>query len=132
MSEAIEDLKRQIRARLPRDFRSVPPKTQTSEKKHLEVWETAAGKTRFVGFEFDRKDFLNIWLATMNVPAMLPETIKRTDKIWEGGRHVGVGEDTDGTNSNIKGYDAFRNKKVTRLAVTSLADAELILEHLTK
>lgn len=132
MSDAIEDLKRQVRARLPRDFRAVQPKTQASQKKHLEVWETALGKTRFIGFEFDRKDFLNIWLATMNVPPALPDTIKRTDKIWEGGRHVGVGEDTDGTNSNLKGYDAFRGKKVTRLAVTTLADAELIMEHLTQ
>ena len=131
MSEAIEDLKRQIRARLPRDFRPVPPSRETSQKKHLEVWQTAAGKTRFVGFEFGRTDFLNVWLATMNVPASLPDTIKRIDKIWEDGRFVGVGGDTSGANSNLKGYDAFRGKKVTRLAVTSLADAELILEHLT-
>lgn len=132
MTDTIEDLKRQVRARLPRGFLPVQPKTQASQKKHLEVWETNSGKTRFIGFEFGRTDFLNIWLATMNVPADLPETIKRTDKIWEGGRHVGVGEDTEGTNSNLKGYDAFRGKKVTRLAVTTLADAEMIMEHLTQ
>lgn len=132
MSDAVEDLKRQIRARLPRGFRTVQPKTQASQKKHLEVWETASGKTRFIGFEFDRKGFLNIWLAKIDVPAELPETIMRTDKIWQDGRHVGVGEDTDGANHNLKGYDAFRGKKVTRLAVATLADAELIMEHLTQ
>lgn len=35
MSEAVEDIKRRISARLAREFRPVPPKTQSSQKKHL-------------------------------------------------------------------------------------------------
>lgn len=132
MSGTIEDLKRILRARLLRDFRAVPPKTQTSEKRHLEVWQTAFGMTRHAGLEFGHQDRVNIWVTAMNVPASLPNTIQRTDKAWQGDRHVGIGSDEKGANSNLKSYDAFRGKKVTRLGVTNLADAELILEHLTK
>lgn len=132
MSETITELKRILRGRLLRDFSAVPPKTQKSEKKHLEVWQTASGMSRHVGLEFGHKDRVNIWVTTMNVPVPLPDTIQRTDKAWQGDCHVGIGSDEKGANSNLKSYDAFRGKKVTRLGVTSLADAELILEHLTK
>ena len=133
MTDAIEDLKRQIRARLPRDFRAVPPKTQTSQKKHLEVWETAAGKTHFVGFEFDRKDFLNSWLATINVPAMLPDTIKRTDKSWEGGRHVGVVRTPTARTRTSRAMTPSAARRLPALPSPPwpiLADAELIIESL--
>lgn len=129
MSEAIEVLKTAVRAFLRANCSPVLPKTQTSQKKHLEVWMTKRGG-RVLGLEFDHEDLVNIWITTLNIPPSTPESITVARKTPKGSRWTDA--NGDGANSNLSGYDAFRTKPIARLGIRSVADAEAILSHLNR
>lgn len=130
MTDQIDDLKQSVRSILRDAFEPVPPAREASRQVHLEVWRTAQGRTRAVGLEMGHADLVNLWVTTMHAPPSLPPSILRADKIWDRDRWTDAGK--DGANSNLKSYDDFRGKKITRLGVRTLADARLILEHLTQ
>jgi hypothetical protein len=130
MTDQIDALKQSIRSLLRNAFDPVPPARESSRQVHLEVWRTAHGRTRAVGLEMGHADLVNLWVTTMNAPANLPPSVLRTDKVWDRDRWTDAGN--DGANSNLKSYDDFRGKKITRLGVKTIDDARMILEHLTQ
>ncbi len=130
MTDQIDAIKQSIRSLLRGAFDPVPPAREASRHVHLEVWRTAHGRTRAVGLEMGHTDLVNLWVTTMNAPANLPSSVLRTDKVWDRDRWTDAGN--DGANSNLKSYDDFRGKKITRLGVKNLDDARMILEHLTQ
>lgn len=130
MSDSIDELKRALRLLMGGAFEPVAPARETSRQVHLEVWRTAEGKTRSAGLQMDLPDRVNLWITTMNVPMILPDTVDRSDKIWTGNRWSD--DRNAGANSNLKSYDDFRGKKITCLGVKSLTDAQIILEHLSR
>lgn len=130
MTDQIAALKQSVRSLLRGAFDPVPPARETSRQVYLEVWRTSRGRTRAVGLEMGHADLVNLWVTTMNVPVNLPPSVLRTDKVWDRDRWTDAGN--DGANSNLKSYDDFRGKKITRLGVKTLDDARMILEHLTQ
>lgn len=130
MTDHTDALKQFVRALLRVAFEPVPPARESSRQVHLEVWRTARGRTRAVGLEMGHADLVNFWVTTMNAPANLPPSAIRTDKVWNRDRWTDAGN--DGANSNLKSYDDFRGKKITRIGVRTLDDARMILEHLTQ
>lgn len=129
MSKQIEDTKAAIRAFLKQNCRPVPPKTWTSQLRHLEVWETLCGH-RAIGLEFEHGDIVNIWVTSLNIPAALPNSVKVARKTPKGSKWTDV--NGDGASSNLSAYDAFRTKPIARLGVVTADDAEAILAHLTR
>jgi len=128
MTDTIQSVKAFVRSFLHRSCKPVPAMRAGSGKVHLEVWETASGRTRPVGVEFDHDGVVNLWLVTMHVSADLPNTVLRADKMPAGRKWTDV--HGDGANSNLSAYEQFRTKKITRLGVKSIADAELVLDRL--
>ena len=129
MTDEITDLKNAIRAILRQDFEPVPPARANSGKVHLEVWRSR-GKRRAVGLEMGHDTQVNFWVVRpFGVPKALPESVERVDKQPKG--RVWTDESGKGANSNLSGYDDFRTKPISRLEVKSLADARVILDHLS-
>lgn len=129
MSETIQDVKNTIRAFLRADFNPVPPKTRSSQKKHLEVWITRQDR-RALGLEMDHDEVVNFWVTSVNIPPADTETITVVRKTPNGSKWTDA--NGDGANSNLSSYDEFRTKPIARLGVTRRADAELILRHLSR
>lgn len=121
-------LKAHVRDMLRDGFHEVPAARPSSGKVHLEVWEARPG--RAVGLEMDHDAQVNFWVTRLNVPSDLPTTIGRNDKQPRG--RVWTDEAGRGANSNLSAYEAFRSKPITRLEVTTEADARAILEHLKR
>ncbi|MEP5168806.1 MAG: hypothetical protein ABJQ23_04925 [Shimia thalassica] len=133
MTETIEDLKAYVNAQLRLHCEPVPPKTDTSQQVHLSVW-TKRGRRKAIGVELDHADRVNLWVVSMYVPISLPKSVIVANKVWHGSawrdkKHV-PGEKERGANSNLKGYDEFRRKPITRLGIQSMKDAQAILGHL--
>ncbi|MCB2399359.1 hypothetical protein [Rhizobium ruizarguesonis] len=126
----IENLKGALRARLRRDFVEVSSARDTSRKAHLEVFESKRGG-RALGVEFDHADRINLWVVRLGMPRDLPSTIERVEKEPKGSR-AWIDANGDGANSNLSGYKQFATKPLARLAVKTLGDAALVLDHLTR
>ena len=121
------ELKSYVRGFLRQHMEAVPPQRATSGKVHLEVWRSP-GKRRPVGLEMDHDAHVNLWLVRMNVPQSLPASVAVVQKEPKGrGWTDATGK---GANSNLSGYDEFRTKRITRLAVQSVDDARIVLEAL--
>ena len=106
----------------------------TSQQKHLSVW-TTRGRRRAIGVELDHKDRVNLWVVSMNAPTSLPEAVSVAKRVWKGSAWQDKDPDPvrlarDGANSNLKGYDEFRTKPLTRLGIQSIDDARAILDPL--
>ncbi|MCL3881902.1 hypothetical protein [Marivita sp. GX14005] len=134
MSDSIADLKSFIRAQLAAQCDPVPPKTANSQQVHLSVW-TTRGRRRAIGVELDHKDRVNLWVVSMYTPPAPPTTVDVAKKVWTGSGWQDKDPDParkgrDGANSNLKGYDEFRTKPITRLGLRSIDDARAILEKL--
>lgn len=134
MTDTIADLKSFIRAQLNANCDPVPPKTATSQQVHLSVW-TTRGRRRAIGVELDHKDRVNLWVVSMYAPPSTPDTVDVAKKVWKGSAWQDKAPDParqgrDGANSNLKGYDEFRTKPITRMGIQSIDDARAILDHL--
>ncbi|MEL0438262.1 hypothetical protein [Phycobacter sp. K97] len=134
MSDAIAELKAFVIAQLSANCNPVPPKTATSQQVHLSVW-TTRGRRRAIGAELDHKDRVNLWVVSMYAPPSSPATVEVAKKVWKGSAWKDKEPNPerkgrDGANSNLKGYDEFRTKPITRLGIKSIDDARQILEHL--
>lgn len=129
MSETVDDVKAAVREFLRARFQPVQPARADNKKVHLEVWETQF-RSRAVGLEFDHDDRVNFWVTSINVPPVLPPSIKASRKTPKG--PAWTDENGDGANSNLSAYDEFRTKPLARLGVTSTSEAMLILDHLTR
>ena len=127
MSGQVAELKSFVRAFLRQNMEPVPPQRANSGKVHLEVWRSP-GKRRPVGLELDHDAHVNFWLVRMNVPQSLPVSITAVQKEPKGRGWTDA--EGDGANSNLSSYDEFRTKRITRLAVTSIDDARVVLEAL--
>jgi hypothetical protein len=127
MSQEIAALKAFIRAFLRENMEPVPPQRATSGKVHLEVWRSP-GRRRPVGLEMDHDAHVNLWLVRMNVPQSLPASVGIFQKEPKGRGWTDAAG--DGANSNLSSYDEFRTKRITRLAVSSIDDARIVLEAL--
>ena len=127
MSQEIAELKAFVRAFLRQNMEAVPPQNPSSGKVHLEVWRSP-GKRRPVGLEMDHDAFVNLWLVRMNVPQSLPASVAVVQKEPKGRGWTDA--EGKGANSNLSGYDEFRTKRITRLAVQSVDDARIVLEAL--
>lgn len=121
------DLKSYVRAFLRQKMEAVPAQRATSGKVHLEVWRSP-GKRRPVGLEMDHDAHVNVWLVRMNVPQSLPASVAVIQKEPKGRGWTDA--EGNGANSNLSSYDEFRTKRITRLAVTSIDDARIVLEAL--
>jgi hypothetical protein len=121
------ELKSYVRGFLHQHMEAVPPQRATSGKVHLEVWRSP-GKRRPVGLEMDHDAHVNLWLVRMNVPQSLPASVAVVQKEPKGRGWTDA--EGDGANSNLSSYDEFRTKRITRLAVTSIDDARIVLEAL--
>lgn len=121
------ELKSYVRGFLRQHMEAVPPQRATSGKVHLEVWRSP-GKWRPVGLEMDHDAHVNFWLVRMNVPQSLPASVAVAQKEPKGRGWTDA--EGDGANSNLSSYDEFRTKRITRLAVTSIDDARIVLEAL--
>ena len=127
MSGEIEVLKTFVRTFLRSNLEPVPPKRDASGKVHLEVWRSPE-KRRAVGLELGHGSHVNLWSVRINVPRMLPASIlinlkEPKDRGW-------IDAAGDGANSNLSGYDEFRTRPISRLTVTSIEDARIVLEAL--
>ncbi|PYC48182.1 hypothetical protein DI396_04005 [Litorivita pollutaquae] len=134
MTNTNAELKSFIRAQLSANCDPVPPKTATSQQVHLEVW-TTRGRRRAIGAELGQKDRVNLWVISMYAPTSPPITVEVAKKVWKGAGWQDkepdpVRKGRDGANSNLKGYDEFRTKPITRLGIQSIDDARKIFEHL--
>ena len=127
MTEDIPALKASIREFLRLHMEAVPPQRATSGKVHLEVWRSP-GKRRPVGLEMGHDNQVNLWLVRMNVPQSLPASVGIVQKEPKG--RVWTDAASNGANSNLSGYEEFRTKRITRLVVTTIDDARLVLEAL--
>jgi hypothetical protein len=129
MTDNISNLKNAIRAILRQDFESVPSARADSGKVHLEVWRSLR-KRRAVGVEMDHGGQVNFWVVRpFGVPTALPPNVERVDKQPKG--RIWTDESGKGANHNLSAYDEFRTKPIARLEVKSLADARVILDHLS-
>lgn len=133
MTERISDVKSFVRRDLDARCEPVPPKTQTSQQKHLSVWSKPMS-TRAIGVEFGHEGHVNLWLPSMYAPATLPETVKVVRKVWNKTKWVDKDpilerKGRDGANSNLAAYDALKGKPLTRLGVHSIEDAKFVLDH---
>ncbi|PWE53666.1 hypothetical protein DEM27_24280 [Metarhizobium album] len=126
----IENLKGALRMRLRRDFVEVSSARDTSRKAHLEVFESKRGG-RALGVEFGHLDRINFWVVRLGMPRDLPPTIERVDKEPNGSRSW-TDANGDGANSNLSGYKQFATKPIARLAVKTLDEAVLVLDHLAR
>lgn len=129
MNEQIETTKATVRSFLQQNCTPIPPKTQTSQQRHLEVWETKQGR-RAIGLDFGHSDTVNIWVTTLNIPPALPDDVKLVRKTPKGSKWTDA--NGDGANSNLSAYDAFRTKPIARLGITTPQAAEIILKHLNR
>ncbi|MFC6198854.1 hypothetical protein [Ponticaulis profundi] len=129
MKETIDDIKAAIREFLRTYGQPVEAKTPISKKEHLEVW-TIGGRYRAAGLELNHARLVNFWVTSMNIPPDLPNAVEITRKTPKGGKWTDA--NGNGANSNLSSYDQFRTKPIARLAVTSSADAFIILTHLNR
>lgn len=129
MSETIGDVEREVRSFLRTHCKPVPSQKESSRKEHLEVWITNT-RSRALGVEFDHDSVVNLWVTRMNVPSALPPTIQAIDK--EPKERGWTDDEGRGANSNLSSYDAFRTRQITRLGVSSVEDAMLVLNHLNR
>lgn len=129
MTTEVEDIKALVREVMARDFTMVPTPSGKGDRVHLEVW-THKRTSLPVGLEMGHPTLLNIWLNRADLPSDLPASIKRTDKEPDGD---GWTDDAnDGANHNLKHYRQFAGRQITRLGLTSLADAQKVLSALTR
>ncbi|WP_143114979.1 hypothetical protein [Jannaschia rubra] len=110
----------------------VPPKKATSRQVHLTVWRTRS-KGRPIGLESGHAGILNLWLTSMSVPADLPEGVEITKKVWKSDGWVDAVPDParkgrNGANSNLKPFEVFNRRPITRLGLRRIEDAKMILE----
>ena len=129
MSETIEDVKQEVCSFLKKHCKSIPAQRASSGRVHLEVWITNT-RSRALGVEFDHDNVVNLWVTRMNVPSTLPPTIQAIDKEPKG--RVWTDDEGRGANSNLSSYDVFRTRQITRLGVSSVEDAMLVLDHLNR
>lgn len=133
MTDAIDDLKTFVRGQLCANCDSVLPKTASSQQVHLSVWTTHR-RRRAIGVELDHNDRVNLWVVSMYAPPSPPASVSLAKKVWKGSawqdRDPVPGKKDRGANSNLKGYDEFRTKPITRLGIQSIDDAHVIFEHL--
>jgi hypothetical protein len=68
----------------------------------------------------------------------MPASVQQVRKIWAGAssgwRDEVAGSSPrarDGANSNLKAFEVVSTRPITRLGVRSIADARMILEHVT-
>lgn len=132
--ETIDDLRAYIFEWLRNhsDIEQLPPKKPTSRQVHLTVWQTRS-KRRPIGLETGHASLVNIWLTTMSVPKGLPEDVDVAKKIWKSGVWVDAVPDPtrkgrDGANSNLKPFEVFNTRPITRLGIRRIEDARSILE----
>jgi hypothetical protein len=119
------DLKVFVEGFLRTYLEPVQPQSATSGKVHLEVWRTPE-KRRSLGVEMGHDGLVNIWVKGLNVPRALPASIAVVKKRWTG---AGWTDDAGkGANSNLLGYEDFHTHPISRLALTSVADARVMLE----
>lgn len=76
---------------------------------------------------------VNLWLTTMNVPRDLPPDVEVAKKNWDSDGWVDVVRDPsrkgrDGANSNLKPFEVFNTRPITRLGIRRIEDARLIFE----
>lgn len=116
------------------DIEQVPPKRATSQQVHLTVWRTRS-KGRPIGLESGHAGVVNLWLTTMNVPRSLPADVEVVRKNWASGGWVDAERDPtlkgrDGANSNLKPFEVFNTRPITRLGIRRIEDARSILEQI--
>ena len=124
--EVLAFIQTQLRARCE----PVLPKKETSQQKHLTVWQTRE-KRRPIGLESGHGDRVNLWLVRNQAPPSLPPSVEVTRKVWKDSGwkdEVPTGK-RDGANSNLKPFELFNTRPIVRLGVKSVADARLILDH---
>lgn len=134
MTDSIDDLKAFIHVKLSANCDAVPPKTATSKQKHLSVWTTHT-KRRPIGVELGHPSIVNLWVVSMNAPTSVPASVSVAKKVWKGSGWQDKDPDPkkkgrDGANSNLKPFEVFNTRPITRLGVQSIDDARAILEHL--
>ncbi|MBJ6373396.1 hypothetical protein [Sedimentitalea arenosa] len=114
------------------DIQPVPPKKTTSRQVHLKVWRTRS-KGRPIGLESGHVGVVNLWLTRMSVPASLPEGVEITEKVWKSDGWVDAVPDPvrkgrDGANSNLKPFEVFNTRPITKLSIRRIEEARSILE----
>lgn len=134
VSEQIVKVKEFIVMQLNANCEQVLPKTVASQQKHLSVWATRT-KRRPIGVELEHPSTVNLWVLSMNVPSPLPPGVSVSKKVWKGiGWQDKVPDPAkkgrDGANSNLKPFEVFNTRPITRLGVQSIDDARAILDHL--
>ncbi len=134
MSASVEEIKAFVCARLDAHMHRLPPKTANSEEKHLSVW-TLPGFGRPIGAELGHETLINFWVLTFYAPTALPPTVEIKHKVWNGSgwkdkAPVATRRDRDGANSNLKPFEVFNTRPITRLGVKSIEDARVILDQL--
>lgn len=134
MTAATADLREFITAQLRANCDPVPSKTAASQQVHLSVWTTRR-RRKALGVELDHKDRVNLWVVSMYAPPSPPASVLVARKVWNGSSWQDKDPDPtrkgrDGANSNLKGYDEFRTKPITRLGIQSIDDARTIFEHI--
>lgn len=133
MSDNVDEIKTYVTARLRAACDQVPPKRETSKQKHLSVWTTRASR-KSIGVELGHSDRVNLWVVSTHFALTLPASVDLTKKVWVGDGWkdpvpVG-GKKNDGANSNIKPFEVFNRRPITRLGIKSLEDARAILDQL--
>lgn len=106
----------------------LPPKRDTSQKVHLSVYQTKGGKPFAV--EYNKKNLQNIWVRKQDADFHTPADLKVTHKRWVNG--VWRGDDNKGANSNLRGYEEFKNHDLVRFGVTTKDEALLVLNSLSQ
>ena len=133
MNDTIADLKAFVSAQLSANCDPVLTKISTSHKMHLSVWTTRR-RHKAIGVELDHRDRVNVWVVSMYAPPSPPASVVVAKKVWKGAawqdKDPVSGQKERGANSNLKGYDEFRTKPITRLGIQSIDDARTIFEHL--
>lgn len=125
----IDDIKDLVREVMARDFTMVPTPSGKGDRIHLEVWEHRNTGLP-VGLEMGHSTLVNLWLVRSDVPLDLPLSLRRTDKEPEGDGWTD--SDGDGANHNLKHYRQFAGRPLTRIAISSLREAEDVLSRLTR
>jgi hypothetical protein len=129
MTVEIESIKALVRDVMERDFTMVPTPSGRGDRVHLEVW--AHRRTGLpIGLEMGHSTMVNLWLVRSDVPMDLPLTIPRINK--EPDDDGWTDADGAGANHNLIHYRQFFGRPMTRLALTSLQEAQQVLSRLTR
>ena len=107
-------------------IRPVAPKTATSMRRHLAVYQTDNGCP--IGVELDHDTLVNAWVPRDWVAVARLLGIQRTLKTWIGRPNAPwQGSDGKGANSNLRSYDTFQGYDLVRFRITSEEELHLVM-----